>query len=117
MGTFPLQGTLQDLLAHRPWHDPSQDRAWKGRPQEAPDLRGSPPSIRQEEAHGHPIGSEVPRLLEEALQRQAFPWTFPLQGSLQDLLAHRPWHDPSQDRAWKGRPQEAPDLRGSPPSI
>ena len=36
-----------------------------------------------------PQQAEVPRLLEEALQRQALPWTLPLQGTIQDLLAHR----------------------------
>merc|ERR1719422_806868 len=57
------------------------------------------------------------RLLEEALQRQALPWTLPLQGTIQDLLAHRPWHDPPQDRAWQGRSEEAADLRGCAPSL
>merc|ERR1712032_311361 len=54
---------------------------------------------RQVRGHQHerkllPQQAEVPRLLEEALQRQALPWTLPLQGSLQDLLAHCAWHDP-----------------------
>ena len=50
--SLPLPRALQDLLAHRQGNGPAQDRARKGRPQEAGYLRGNARTLRQEEANG-----------------------------------------------------------------
>merc|ERR1711990_431005 len=75
---------------------------------------------RQVRGHQHerqllPQQAEVPRLLEEALQRQAFPWTLPLQGSLQDLLAHRAWNDPHKTERGKDALKRLQTFEGVPP--
>merc|ERR1711993_19404 len=60
-----------------------------------------------------PQQAEVSRLPEEALQREAQPWSLPLQGSLQDLLENCQRDDSSQDREREGCSEASPDIRGS----
>ena len=47
---------IQDVLAYRPRHDPSQDCAWSSCVGASQDLRGCPATLRPQEAHGGAAG-------------------------------------------------------------
>ena len=56
--SLPLPRPLQDLLADGPRNGAAQVREGKGGHEEAPDLRGCPAPIRQEEEDGHPVSTQ-----------------------------------------------------------
>ncbi len=53
-----LPRAVEDVLAHRSWYDPAQDRSWRRCDGASQDVRGCATAIRPQEEDGGAAGTE-----------------------------------------------------------